>query len=184
MKNKLAIFDLDGTLFDTKQVNYQAYRDALGRYSIELSEEYFFSNCFGRYYKDFLSEIVKDTLLIEKVHLVKKNIYSKMLDKSKKNIHLFNFIEAIREDYYIAIVTTASRKNTMDILEYYGYETYFDMIVTAEDVINMKPYPDGFLYVMKRFNINAENTSIFEDSPIGIEAAKDTGAAVFTVNQF
>ena len=28
-KNKLAIFDLDGTLFDTKDVNYNAYKNAI-----------------------------------------------------------------------------------------------------------------------------------------------------------
>ena len=31
MKNRLAIFDLDGTLFDTRKVNYQAYKYALDK---------------------------------------------------------------------------------------------------------------------------------------------------------
>ena len=28
-KNQLAIFDLDGTLYDTKEVNYRSYLEAL-----------------------------------------------------------------------------------------------------------------------------------------------------------
>ena len=87
-------------------------------------------------------------------------------------------------DYHIAVVTTASRKNTMDILGAYGYGSYFDLIVTAEDIINVKPDPEGFLYAMDHFNIRAEDTVIFEDSYTGIETAKVTGAAVFAVEQF
>lgn len=184
MKNKLAIFDLDGTLFDTRQVNYHAYKEALGRQSIELSEEYFFSKCFGRHYKDFLPEIVGENFLVEEVHSAKKEVYPQMLDKAKRNVQLFNLIDNIRGDYFIAIVTTASRKNVADILKHYGYENYFDLVVTAEDIVKVKPDPEGFLYAMKRFNIDAENTSIFEDSSVGIEAAKATGATVFAVKQF
>lgn len=184
MRNKLAIFDLDGTLFDTRQVNYHAYKEALGRQSIELSKEYFFSRCFGKHYKEFLTEIVGESLLVEKIHSDKKDIYPQMLDKARKNIQLFDLIERIKGNYYIAIVTTASRKNTTDILKCFGYEDYFDLVVTADDITNVKPDPEGFWYVMNRLKITAENTSIFEDSDVGIEAAKATGATVFAVQQF
>ena len=39
-KNKLAIFDLDGTLFDTKNVNYNAYQDAIKMAKIEINIDY------------------------------------------------------------------------------------------------------------------------------------------------
>ncbi len=43
MKNKLAIFDLDGTLFDTKDVNYYAYKDAMSSLNYNLDYGYFVS---------------------------------------------------------------------------------------------------------------------------------------------
>ena len=51
MKNRLAIFDLDGTLFDTRKVNYQAYKYALDKYGVELDYELFASQFNGRLYK-------------------------------------------------------------------------------------------------------------------------------------
>ena len=38
---KLVLFDLDGTLFDTGDVNYYAYKDALAPFGITLDKEYF-----------------------------------------------------------------------------------------------------------------------------------------------
>ena len=39
-KNKLAIFDLDGTLFDTKDVNYNAYQAAIKMTGIDANINY------------------------------------------------------------------------------------------------------------------------------------------------
>ena len=40
LKNKLAIFDLDGTLFDTKDVNYNAYQNAVSYTHLTLPTIY------------------------------------------------------------------------------------------------------------------------------------------------
>jgi len=37
---------------------------------------------------------------------------------------------------------------------------------------------------MKRIGVDANETMIFEDSEVGIEAAKNSGASVFVVNRF
>ena len=43
LKNKLAIFDLDGTLFDTKDVNYNAYQNAIKMVEIDIIQNLFFN---------------------------------------------------------------------------------------------------------------------------------------------
>ena len=48
-KKYLALFDLDGTLFETGEVNYHAYQDALAPYGITLDKEYFLKRCNGRH---------------------------------------------------------------------------------------------------------------------------------------
>ena len=47
---KLAIFDLDGTLFDTADVNYYSYKSVLESYGIELDHDYFVTKCNGKHY--------------------------------------------------------------------------------------------------------------------------------------
>ena len=121
---------------------------------------------------------------IEDIHKIKKNAYSKYLDKVKVNEHLFNIIDKLKVDYNIALVTTASKKNTYEILEYTRKKDLFNLILTAEDIKNPKPDPEGFILAMSKFDIEPKDCIIFEDSDVGLEAAKRTKSNVFKVESF
>lgn len=182
-KKYLALFDLDGTLFDTSEVNYYAYKDALKPFGVSLEKEYFLTECNGKHYKEFLPIIMGTDEYIEEVHKLKKDKYVQNLRKAIENKHLFAMAKAMCSTYHLAIVTTASRKNTMDILKYFGYESLFEHMVTQENITRAKPDPEGFEIAMRYFNASPANTIIFEDSDVGIQAAKATGASVLIVSQ-
>lgn len=182
---KLAIFDMDGTLYNTNNINYYAYKEALDKYDIKMDYDYYCNYCNGRHYKVFIPPLVNnDKEKLEDIHNIKKNVYSKYLDKVKENNHLFNIINQIKDEYKIILVTTASKKNTLEILDYTNKTELFDLILTAEDVKNPKPDPEGFLLAIEKYNAKVEDCIIFEDSDVGIEAAKKTGATVFKVEEF
>lgn len=181
---KLAIFDLDGTLFDTSEVNFFAYRDALATFHVDLNRDFFVSKCNGRHYTEFLPIIMGSSKHMEEVHKLKKDTYVENLDKARVNHHLFEMINLMSQNYHIAIVTTASEKNTKDILHYFGYDELFEFMVSQEDITKVKPDPQGFLIAMDHFGATPEQTVIFEDSDVGIQAARATGASVMVVNQF
>ena len=178
-KNKLAIFDLDGTLFDTKDVNYNAYQNAIKMVEIDVKIDYNdFCNLYnGKNYRDFLPKIIPDITeeQMKNIHNFKKNIYTKYLDKAKKNNLLFLMIQEIKKSFYISIVTNASKKNVEDILEKFAVKDLFDLLITQEDVKIPKPSAEGFLKAMDYFNIPKKDTIIFEDSEIGIQAAIELG---------
>lgn len=184
MKNKLAIFDLDGTLFDTKYLNYLAYNEAVGKFGKSIDRDFFFAECYGRHYTQFIPKIMGGENHLKEIHELKKTLYTSFLGQTKVNHHLFAFIEGVRDNYYTAIVTTASRENTLQLLRYYNCEQYFDSLITQENVKNAKPDPEGFLAAMAAFSVDADHTVIFEDSVDGIAAARKTGATVFAVDQF
>lgn len=182
---KLALFDLDGTLFNTNDVNYFAYDTALKEYGYSISYEYYCKHCNGRHYTVFLPDILNNNKeLMEMIHDRKKELYHTFLNKVIVNEHLFNIIKLLKEKYYVAIVTTASKKNTFEILDYFGKRELFDLILTQEDICKSKPNPEGFIKAMNYFNIESKDTLIFEDSPVGIEAANKSGSTVFVVNKF
>ena len=182
---KLAIFDLDGTLFNTENVNYWSYSTALKEKNYNIDYDYYCKYCNGRHYKVFLPSIVKNNEeIIEYVHKRKKELYPEFLNKAIPNEHLFNIIKGLKEDYYLAVVTTASKKNTYEILEYFQKKDFFDLIITQEDIVKPKPDPEGFIKAMEYFNITPNNTIIFEDSEVGIEAAISSKASVFKVIKF
>lgn len=183
--NKLAIFDLDGTLFDTKDVNFRAYTHAIKKcgFSIDIDYKYYCDFCNGNNYKTFLPKIIvgipeKD---LERIHKEKLAVYSDFLSYAKRNMHLFALIDCIRRDYKTAVVTTASRQNTIDILTAFDCTSSFDFIITKEDVVNTKPDPECFFKAMEIANSNTDLTIIFEDSETGLSAAKLSGAHYFKV---
>lgn len=186
MKTKLAIFDLDGTLFDTKEVNYLSYKQALEEQGFALDYNFYTEECNGKYYKDYLPKIIANPSLelMEIIHNQKKGFYPLNLGSAKVNEHLFSIIDNIKKDYHISLVTTASSKNCSDILKHFAKEEVFELIITHNDVQKVKPDPEGFLKAMSYFNISAEDTIIFEDSETGIDAAMRSGAIVFTIARF
>lgn len=186
MKQKIAIFDLDGTLFNTEEVNYLSYKQALAMKGYSLDYEFYTQECNGKYYKDYLPLLIPNPSaeLMEEIHDLKKNFYPDNLGSATVNEHLFSFIDLIKSEYYIALVTTASKKNSTDILYHFGKEKVFELILTHSDVNKVKPDPEGFLKAMDHFNLLPSQTIIFEDSSVGIEAAKRSGANVLAVAQF
>ncbi len=186
MKTKLAIFDLDGTLFDTNDVNFSSYQTALNEEGYSLNYEYFCKECNGRHYTYFLPNIINsnDEQLLTRIHSRKKELYASYLNRARKNEHLFNIINSIKNEYYIGLVTTTSRENCNDILNYFDKKNNFDLIITQEDVVQVKPNPEGFIKAMEHFNVRPQDTIIFEDSTVGIEAAKKSQAIVYTVTKF
>ena len=58
------------------------------------------------------------------------------------------------------------------------------MTLNSTDVKKKKPDPEGFCKAMDYYQILKEDTIIFEDSDVGIEAAEKSGATVFVVRGF
>lgn len=188
MKNKLALFDLDGTLFDTRRTNWLSYNKALEEFGVSIQYEFFAEKCNGKHYKTFIPDLLKNQEdfqeKTERVHELKKGFYSLFLENAVPNKALFDIIKNLRSEYYTAIVTTASRKNCMELLEKHSKAELFDLILTGEDVIKKKPDPEGFLKAMEHFSVKPEDTLIFEDSEIGLEAAEKSRATVFAARGF
>lgn len=186
MKSQLAIFDLDGTLYDTVDVNYEAYRLALKVYGRTLDHDHYHSKCNGQFYRQFLPTIFPDLSEhdVEQIHEKKKELYQGCLSKAGQNTHLINIIRHMRSEYYIALVTTASKRNAEEILDYFNHRNLFDLIVTQEDVRAKKPDPEGFCSAMRFFGVTPARTLIFEDSDDGVQAAIRSGASVFRALAF
>lgn len=183
-KQKLAIFDLDGTLYNTNEVNFGAYRQAMAEKGYRLEHDFYCDFCNGKHYKVFFPALGIKKEDWEPIHQRKVDLYAMYLKAAKENTSLFNIIESIRNEYYIALVTTASSQNCQDILTAFNRKELFNLILTHADITKPKPDPDGFLKAMDYFSIASDSTMIFEDSAEGIAAAEATGAVVYAVRKF
>lgn len=184
-KDKLVICDLDGTLFDTRRVNFTSYTKALEKAGIPVTFDYktYLQKYWGPTYRYFLPQMGVPQERVEEVHDLKKDFYQESIGTAVENTHLFNIIEALRPAYYTAVVTSGSR-NAKEILDRFGRTELFDLILTIDDVENGKPDPEGFLRAMEHFGVEPEQTLIFEDSKAGVTAARACGASVCIVDDF
>ncbi len=79
-----------------------------------------------------------------------------------------------------AIVTSAPRALARARLASAGIAMP-DLIVSAEDVFQGKPSPDGYLLASKELGVNIKECLVFEDVPVGIQAGESAGASVLVI---
>ena len=183
-KNKLAMVDLDDTLIFTTKANHMAYKEALNEHGFDLSLEYYAEKCNGRKYRDFLPEIMgTGHPAIETVHDRKIELYAECLKCSELNGPLVDILRSLKADYYIALVTTATRANVERILEHFELSALFDMLLTQEDVEKTKPDPTCYNTVIEKFGVSREDCIIFEDSSTGIAAALASGCQTMCIKR-
>lgn len=182
---KLIMIDLDGTLIDTRMVNYLSYKEAMEPYGYSIDYRYYCNFCNGRYYLDFLPGITTDDQnVLSAIHKHKTSAYRKYLSEAVVNWTLVDIAKHCKPEYKVALVTTASKRNTYDILEKFQLVDIFDLILTREDVTKSKPDPEGYIKAMDFFGASGEESIIFEDSDVGVEAAKRAGAHVYIVSGY
>ena len=181
-KKLLAISDLDGTLVDTFDINFKAYKTALNLhgYTIDIPT---FRSWYGVRWDVFLPNITnsQDKDKIAAIYHSKLGFYRTFMEDACINHALVSMLKTMASEFHIALCTGASRKNTMDILNYTGLINVFETIISGDDVLKPKPDPEGYIKIIKHYNISPTDTVIFEDSNIGVQAAKASGAQVHIV---
>src|SRR4029077_2191642 len=86
--------------------------------------------------------------------------------------------EAKKENLQIGLVTSSEKVITTSLLKIANLSNFFSFVLTRDDSLKVKPDPWPYLAAMKHFQASVVSTLIFEDSIVGIEAAKASGAHV------
>ena len=187
MKYKKYLFDLDGVLVDSSDIQYQSTIDAINRYTkIDITTE--------------IDKILKSTITTKKKlnYLIEQNIISnaqlldiynekkKIADNTFNNlkindvkVRLFSFLK--KKGCKIAIVTNSNKNSAKIILKSLGLYNFLDLLISNEDVINPKPHSEPYIRAISHFGGELKNFIIFEDSEIGLTSAYGTGCKVYKV---
>jgi HAD superfamily hydrolase (TIGR01509 family) len=184
---KLIIFDLDGVLVDTKDIHYAALNYALK----EIDPKYIISKEEHLLKYDGLSTLKKLEILTNEKGL-DKGLYSAISTiKQAKSLDFIDFaifpdkrsiLQQLSRKYKIAIASNSIRSTIKKIIEKLGIAEYIDRYYSNEDVRHPKPHPEIYMKAMLDFGVSPKETLIIEDSPIGRNAAIDSGAFVLGVN--
>ncbi len=184
MQLRLILVDFDGTLADTRRANARAYVAALREEGFAMSEEEYLSRHFGVRCPDFLHSLgFTDSATIDRIRRRKIALYPTFFDSVKLNKPLWEFCQHFRrQGGRVWIVSTGQPDNLKNAMRYLGLEQGVDGILSSDDVEQHKPHPDAFLKAMEIEGCSPAETLIFEDSAVGLEAARRSGAAWMKVN--
>ncbi len=182
-KFKLLITDFDGTLVDTFRANFKAYQESFARCGLSLDEEKY-RECFGYRFDRFMDAVgVEDPAVRAQIKEAKGDLYPNYFSELRVNEALLNMIKRFRlAGGKTAVASTARRKNLMNALEYIGAVDAFDLIVAGEEVTHGKPNPEIYLNVLSHFEVDSSQAIVFEDSPVGMQAAEAANISYIEIN--
>ena len=197
MALKAIIFDVDGTLGETEQVHREAFNAAFRaedldwNWSTELFRE--ISEIPGgrerlrhyveNYHPECVERFEKEDLFL-KVHRQKTRLFGRLLEDSGTSLRtgVGRLITDARSSGILLGVCTTSQLETFEILviNALGFEaiSWFKAVVSGKDVRKRKPDPEGYVEVLRKLRINADEAVVIEDSPQGVQAARAAGIKV------
>lgn len=183
MQLKLLLLDFDGTLADTRQANAKAYVAALAEFGIEMTEEEYLERHFGVRCPDFLRSIgINESEKIDAIRRRKIELYPTFFSSIRLNEWLWGFAQDFRRHGgKVWIVSTGQADNLRNAMNYLSLNEGVDGVLSALDVERHKPHPDAFLKAMEIEGCTPEESLIFEDSRVGIEAAQRSKAQYVVV---
>ncbi len=184
------IFDMNGTMINDMHFHEEAWHKILTeKLGAKMSREQTKEQMYGKN-EELLERVFgKDKFTWEEMHalsLEKEKIYQANYWPSLKLIKgLDTFFEkAYKENIPMAIGTAAIPFNVDFVLDNLKLRKYFQAIVTADDVPVSKPNPDVFLKCADLLKLPCKNCIVFEDSPKGVEAAKNAGMKAVAITTY
>ena len=190
MKKTAAIFDLDGTLitfnFDSKGTKGELLAE-LGRAGVAVAgldttsptqafldraRDWMHARGEGHQYPVMRRRLysVIDSFELESIKA------STLFPGTSETLHLLK-----AKGVVLSLVTNSGKAPTEYKLDSLGLSGLFEFVVTRDDVVSMKPSPEGIVLAISRLPAGVEEVYYVGDSPYDIAAAKSASVKVVSV---
>jgi len=178
------IFDLDGVVVDSMPVHQIAWRNYLG--SLGIGDRDLLARMHGRRNDDIVMDFLgpaADQEIVREHGAAKERLYRELMRDRLED----RLVPGIRHFFEQAagtpcgLASNAERPNIDFVLDSAGLRRYFQVIVDGSQVERPKPAPDIYLLAAQKLGVAPRNCIVFEDSPVGIAAARAAGARVVGV---
>ncbi|RJG21078.1 HAD family hydrolase [Massilia cavernae] len=174
------VFDMDGTIVDNMAFHTKSWIAFFERRGRVIDADEFFRATAGRQGKEIIRLQMGEHLAdheVTELNLEKESVYREMYEPHRKTVTGFDDLiaQAKLRGVALAVATAAPNANIAFTLDGLDLRRHFDTVVGAADVPRGKPHPDVFLLAAERCGAAPENCIVFEDAPLGVEAARRAG---------
>jgi len=174
---RAVLWDLDGTLADSSEFHWTAWKEALGAEGSEVTRAEFLAS-FGQRNDTILSKWLgpgSDAERIRRVGEAKEAHYRTLVEREgiAPLPGAAEWVTALHEaGWRQAIASSAPRLNVEVMHRALGFSGLIKTLVAAEDVHRGKPDPEVFLVAANRLGVPPSRCVVVEDAEAGIEAAR------------
>lgn len=174
MRNiKGIIFDCDGVLFESRNANLAYYNRILDKFSyppVSADQQERAHLCHTASSPDVLAVLMEEGDLKPALDYSATLDYREFIPQMQPEPHLAFVLEQLSLNYPLAVATNRGT-SVEPILEHFGFENFFSVIITSRDVKRPKPAPDMLLLASARLSAAPENCLFIGDSELDQQAA-------------
>jgi HAD superfamily hydrolase (TIGR01509 family) len=182
--NLAILWDMDGTIIDSKAVHFSSWQYALRQHGFELDSGIFNDN-FGRNNNSILPLFLgfdPAPDLFDQITDVKETHFREI---APVEANLFPGVESWLKDVKEMgvpqiVASSASMENIQVLLKSFNLLPYFNLLISGEDLPS-KPAPDVFIKAASAIEHSPSSCLVIEDSLSGIMAAKQAGMTCIAV---
>ena len=173
------LFDCDGTIADSMPLHYVAWKKVLGEWNCEFEETFFYS-LGGMPIVEIIAMLNEKhglSMPVASVARRKESLYYEMLPQLKVVPEVLEHIEEQHGRIPFAVVSGSTRDSVTASLGMLKLLDKFETMVCAGEYEKGKPDPEAFLLAASRLGVAPEACLVFEDTDMGIQAARAAGMA-------
>jgi HAD superfamily hydrolase (TIGR01509 family) len=178
------LFDMDGVIVDTEPIHHAARCRVYEKYGIDY-ERIKHIPVTGRNTDSIFTEVHQASpfpIPLDEAVREKRDVFVSLLQMPIQPLPgIVDLLKQYHNILTVVLVSASARTNVDAVMENTGLGKYFQAFVYAEDVRKYKPDPEAFLLAAEKIQISPGLCIVFEDSNLGVTAAKRAGARVIGV---
>src|SRR5579872_3256470 len=180
LKPAAVLWDMDGTLIDSEEFHWLAWRDTMAGQGVQLTHDQFLAT-FGLRNDSIIPQWLGDKAnaqAIVRVGDAKELTYRGLVQTHGMSAlpGVERWVRRLHADGWLqAVASSAPRANVETVLAVIHLGDCFEAIVSAEDVRHGKPDPEVFLTAASRLGVPPDRCIVVEDAAAGVEAARRAG---------
>ena len=179
----LAVFDLDGTLIDSRRDLADSANEMLAGYGARPLEEEQIASMVGC----GVAVLVKRVMTAAGLDVPLEEALARFLaaydERLTNHTRPYEGIPALLEELHsravaMALLTNKPLKQSVTILDVFDLSRYFRWIVGGDGPWPRKPEPDGMRFLMHQSASSAAETVLIGDSSIDLQTSRNAGVNI------
>jgi HAD superfamily hydrolase (TIGR01509 family) len=177
---KHVLFDNDGTIVDSEIIAVRIMLRHLQAHGLEMDEQTYSKRFPGLLERDILHIARTEYKMVIPEDFM-KGVHAEYWEEFDRSLCAIKGMDEVFRKVKLpkSMVSNGSVKHVERSLTKVQLREALDgEIFSAEHVERPKPFPDVYFHALKTLSLNPEDVLVVEDSPTGVQAARDAGVKV------